>query len=38
MKYKGFQEYLKEKKSDDGITYNVLPCQECLEGGFQTIL
>jgi len=34
---KYFNMYLLEgKKSDDGITYNVLPCQECLEGGFKT--
>jgi len=34
---KYFNMYLLEgKKSDDGITYNVLPCQECLEGGYKT--
>ena len=32
---KHFEMYLKEKKSDDGITYDVIPCTTCFEGGWK---
>lgn len=30
-----FMVYLEDRKSDDGITYDVIPCTTCLEGGFK---